>query len=479
MRWLALHLPELPLNVYDRALEQTGPLAVSQHGRVACVLRCNGTARTRGVRNGMSVSAARTLVADLRVLPRRPGSERAALERLACWCGTFTPEVSLEPPDALVMDVAASLRLFNGPDTLLERVITGVRELGYSGTGCLAPTPKGALILAAQRRCQVIDDLDHLRSALSDLPLVALGLDGRQGEDLWRMGLRRVGDLLHLPRGGLSLRLGPEWVRMLESVLGERPEPRLRFEPPPCYVGRLELPVEVQEAAALVFACRRLLEELGGMLRARQCGVQQLVWRLRHADMPATEIVVGAVRPESDPVRWLDLLRERLERERLPAPVRAISLAARDFQLLQPVMDDLFPELVRAADSFSETAFLDRLRARLGDSAVRGLAPASDHRPERAWRWCGLGEDVGGTGRSDRPLWLLPKPLALRTRGPRPWWDGPLDLGGERERIETGWWDGFEVARDYFVATTERGERLWVYRDIGGARGWFLHGVFG
>jgi hypothetical protein len=32
------------------------------------------------------------------------------------------------------------------------------------------------------------------------------------------------------------------------------------------------------------------------------------------------------------------------------------------------------------------------------------------------------------------------------------------------------------VCRDYYVARTTRGARLWVYRA---ADGWFLHGVFG
>ena len=61
----------------------------------------------------------------------------------------------------------------------------------------------------------------------------------------------------------------------------------------------------------------------------------------------------------------------------------------------------------------------------------------------------------------------------------RPWLDGALDLGLERERIDIGWWDDFEVARDYFAAGTPPGERVWVYREIRGRRGWFLHGLFG
>ena len=48
-----------------------------------------------------------------------------------------------------------------------------------------------------------------------------------------------------------------------------------------------------------------------------------------------------------------------------------------------------------------------------------------------------------------------------------------------RERIESGWWDGNDVARDYFVARNARGLRLWIYRELRGEQRWFLHGIFG
>ena len=52
--------------------------------------------------------------------------------------------------------------------------------------------------------------------------------------------------------------------------------------------------------------------------------------------------------------------------------------------------------------------------------------------------------------------------------------DGP-------ERIESGWWDGADVRRDYFVADTPDGATAWIYRDhrYGVDDGeWFLHGLF-
>ena len=44
------------------------------------------------------------------------------------------------------------------------------------------------------------------------------------------------------------------------------------------------------------------------------------------------------------------------------------------------------------------------------------------------------------------------------------------------ERIESGWWDGADVKRDYFIARTPREALVWVYRER--QAGWYLHGIF-
>jgi protein ImuB len=477
MRWLAVHLPALPLEVYARSAQAAGPLAVSRGGRAEEVLLCSRRAWDAGVRPGMPVGGALALAADLAVLPRREAAEREALERLAGWCGRFSSDVSLEPPQALVLESERSLRLFGGATALRRQVAEGVARLGYRVRCCIAPTPGGALVLAACRREGVIADLDGLRGALSRLPVAVLGMDERMQGDLRAMGLRRLGDLLRLPRSGLTGRLGPDVMLRLQRLLGEVPDPRRAFAPPARYRGSLELPAELLHADALIFPCRRLIEELAGFLLGRGAGVQRLSWRLHHPQgTAATRFALEASRPERAADYWLGLLRERLDRLQLPAPVRALGLEAEGLQPLTPGTGELFPE--RRAAPVPDKALLDRLRARLGRDAVRGLGMVADHRPERAWRWCPPGEPSTSEGRADRPLWLLPEPLPLETRGRRPWWDGELDLGLERERIETGWWDGAEVAREYFVATSVRGERLWIYREMRGRRRWFLHGVF-
>jgi protein ImuB len=549
MHWLALHLPALALEVYTRGLPPADaaparqaladapsaevppaaarqpPLAVSEREHI---IARNAAAAQLGITPGLPDAAARALAAELRILPRKPAAEHAALAGLAAWAYGFSDQVSLAPPAALVLEAGRSFRLFGGAVALGRRVLDGVTALGWRARCVLAPTPGAALVLAATGlgaepgaaaggagapAVDIVADHADLRCHLAALPVAALDFTPAELDDLHRMGIARIADLLRLPRPGLAERFGIARLQQLERLLGERPDPRRAFVPPARFQAGLELPAEVPDAPALAFACGRLIDELAGFLLARQAGAQRLDWSLQHADRPPTRLILGSAAPARDPQHWLILLRERLDRLTLPAPVRAIALGSERLRPLAPAHAELFPG--DTGNAAPDLALLDRLRARLGPAAVQGLAAVADHRPERAWRLCeptlapaGPSAEVrrrakpghtasqaadstaaGPTGPAapettagalrDRPLWLLAEPVALGLRNNRPWLDGPLDLGGGCERIDTGWWDGFQVARDYYVARTTEGERLWIYRELRGAGGWFLHGIFG
>jgi protein ImuB len=77
-----------------------------------------------------------------------------------------------------------------------------------------------------------------------------------------------------------------------------------------------------------------------------------------------------------------------------------------------------------------------------------------------------------------RPFWLLPAPQPLAEVDAVPHHGGPLRLLAGPERIESGWWDGADVARDYFVAQAPDRSLVWVYRERRSPGGWFLHGLF-
>lgn len=472
MQWLALHFPRLSLDLL--ADDGTASLAVVERSSGRTVIRfANATARRQGVVSGLGLGAARALCADLQVRERDPTREREAIGRLGAWAWQFTSQVS-PGPDTLLLEVGRSRRLFGGLEALLHRVREGIDALGFQAVAFVAPTPEGALVLARHGVAGQAPDLAALRERLADLPLGVLPLDAHGQQVLHDAGLRRFGQVLALPRPGLARRTGAAFVDWMDRLLGVAPDLRPLFEPPAVYHGRLELPVEVGTVQALLFPARRLLLELAGFLAGRQLGTARLDWRLDHAARPPTRFIVGLARPDRDAEHFLALLRERLQRLALPAPVREIVLAVEDAVPFAGRRRDLLDG--RVADRCPE--LLERLRARLGEGAVAGYRLVPDHRPERAYAACVPGEGRGGLRFPLRPLWLLPAAEPMGVRDGRPWRGGPLALRGERERIEAGWWDEGGIARDYFVAVTPAGERLWVYRDLASGR-WFLHGIFG
>ena len=372
-----------------------------------------------------------------------PGLAPGALEPIAAWACQFTPRVSLEPPRALVAEVGASLRLFGGREALLARWHAGLDSLGIEASLALAPTARGALWLARGGGVE-----------LAKLPLEVMDCDL---EFLRSIGISTLGELLRLPREGLAQRCGQVLVDELDRALGALPEAREFFVPPARFDARLELPAPVAHAEALLFAARRLLLQLEGLLAARHAGIRVL---------KLNEITLGFASPTRDAKRMEQLLREKLASMALERPVEALRLQAGSFEPLGERTAGMFGDA--AADAEDWARLLERLRQRLGHEGVCGLAPYPDHRPEHAWQRVEPGEwdprafDPPGP----RPLWLLE---------PRKLEQGSFGLLAGPERIECGWWDGDDAKRDYFIAELAAASLGWVYREGGE---WYLHGLF-
>jgi len=496
MLWLALYLPALPLEVFARADPALEPLVVSTDDRTqktTCrdarvraragqavaprVLIANRAARSLGVRPGMGLGAAHALAPGLRVRPRDAMAEQALIERLAAWAGQFTSQVSIAAPHLLLLEIEGSFTLFGGLAPLRERIRAQIAALGFETIMGVAPTPLAATWFARTGREAALSDPAELSGALAVLPLACLELTDRQRDTLHGMGVRNVGDCLRLPRAGLARRLGADLIANFDRALGRAPDPRPYYSAPARYRGTLALPGSVETTEGLLFALHRLLQELGGFLLARGAGVSALTLILHHIKRATTEVTLGLMAPSREVEHLYALWRERLARLELPAPVEEITLRAEALVPLASRAGDFFAP--KHADPQTRAALIERLKARLGEDAVRGLALVAEHRPERAWCYATPGSPPGDAVSGIRPLWLLSSPLPLEVRDGAPWLEGALALAPDRERIESGWWDDGDVRRDYFVAHSPAGARLWVYRELSGDRGWFLHGVFG
>jgi len=403
----------------------------------------------------------------------------STLERLCLSAHRFTSLVSIEMPNALLLEIQGSLTLFGSPAVVHAAIDQAWSRLALCAHAATAPTTLAALWLARAGRGVCVEEPALLAGALATVPIACTAWDVERLRTLHAMGITRIGELLRLPRSGLSRRLGPTAVMDLDIALARQRAPRRAFVPRQRFRGRCDFETEIETVAYLQKALEPLIERCAQFLRERQAGVQVLEVRLRHRALPVTRVPVGLASITGERRRLSDVLNEKLKSLELPAPVRAMELSSGSLLPLPADSLDAFAGLHGAGGRTSETAaqLVERLRARLGDEAVYGVRSVAAHRPEAAWqRVHELCLSVGARGGltdlrvldRPRPVWLLNAPVLLSA-------DLKFDEGPER--IESGWWDGKGVARDYYIARPSHGARWWVFQERH-TKSWYLHGVF-
>jgi protein ImuB len=292
----------------------------------------------------------------------------------------------------------------------------------------------------------------------------------------------RVGELLRLPRAGLARRFGREALLDLDIALARQPAPRRAFVPRERFRERCDFEMEIETVEYLVKALEPLAERCARFLRTRQAGIQTLELRFTHRAIPITRLRCGLASVTSDRRRLIDVMSQRLSQLELAAPIVRMELLSGALQPLSAGSLEIFTGSKGGRDTAPQ--LIERLRARLGDRAVYGICSVPEHRPEAAWqRVQALRADLALRGESridegaPRPVWLLDEPSRLRAEDLRQWQEGRAVLEEGPERIESGWWDGKGIARDYYVVRRTGGSRLWVFQERQSKR-WFLHGVF-
>jgi protein ImuB len=409
-----------------------------------------------------------------------PEAPPVDLHTLSLYAQQFTSLVSIEPPNALLLEVRGSVQLFGSLARLRALLDACWQKLALTATSAVAPSTLAALWCARAGDHEVGESATLLAGRLAKLPIACTGWDGERLQRLRSLGITRLGEVLRLPRAGLARRLGSGAVLDLDIALGKQAGPRRAFVPRERFRQRRDFETEIDNVAYLEKALEPLIEACARFLRRRQAGLQRLELRLRHRQSPPTRVRLGFASVTSEQRRLTDVLTQQLSRLELNAPVLALELVSGTLQPLSGVSRDAF---AGSGCSGRDTAaeLVERLRARLGECAVYGVSTLAEHRPEAAWRrvhelQLAVLPNGAPNGSAScaadmpRPLWLLAEPQR---------WPGGDTLSPHEapERIESGWWDGRGVARDYYRVRAARGIKLWVFQERH-TKCWYLHGVF-
>jgi protein ImuB len=467
VRWACLLLPHLAMDAVLRVhAEPDRPLVLiagpAQRRELHAV---SPAAAALGLRRGMLVSAAQALTSAFVPLEYDPKAEAQARDLLATWAYSFSSQVSLDFAHALVLEIGASRGLFGDWPRLSRRLRAELTDLGFRHRLVAAPHPHAARVLANAYE-EIGIDAPQLDQALGQLPIERSGLPADVATAFSRMGMRTLRQVFTLPRETIARRFPKRVLAHLDEIRGIEAPPLSYFQPPDRFEAVIEFEHEVETSQGLLFPLRRLTSDLSAFLSSRDGGVQRFSLQFVHEFHPTTVIAIGLLSAEREAGVLFDIARSRLDQVRLPAATRALRLLADELPAFVPAGRDLFDTRPQQAVPWEQLR--ERLRARLGDAAVHGLAVQADHRPERA-----TGETPPRLPPPDLPLrpgWLLERPMPLR--------ETRFDILAGPERIESGWWDENDARRDYYVIRTAQGQRAWVFCAAGECGPFLLHGWF-
>ena len=380
MLWIALHCPTLSLDWIERRFPAAliPAMAVTvRKGNQAYIQQANKPAQQWGVTAHQPLASALSLFPDLVVLEHDPNEEMKALQEAAYAALRFTPNIVMQC-SGLIAEVSGSLKLFGGLKKLCRLLNRAVAAQGLQLCVGRLPLPgeHGFLHSPHHRKPSSMAQGARFHLLLDFLPVSLLESAQAHLEVIRGIGCKTLADLRRLPRGGMARRFGTGLLMELDQAYGDAPDPQKWFEAPEYFQQKMELMAQVENAGMLLLPVQRMIEQMCGWLASRYTAVSAFSLILHHEyslrqPHRFTPINIRLSEQSDDPGHLMILLRERLERTKLMAPVCGLELIADEIAAGIEANLELFPTAQSEATSLNR--FIEKLSSRLGPQAITSL----------------------------------------------------------------------------------------------------------
>ena len=398
-------------------------------------------------------------------------NDAASLEQIARAGLNISDYVSLVEPDDVLVEVRSSLRYFGGTRELSRQLNQHLDAHSYCPA--LSPSPAASLLMARLGLRPYVREAQQLRAALGDIPVACLPVPERQSLSLQRCGLIVLRVIWRIPIREIRLRFGRQLADYLQSLLALRPWTPARWQPAPHFEQSVDIEYGLHSQQQILSAIQPLMQAFIDFLKQYHLLCDHLEVRLS-GEMPEPVILSIQTRHASrDSHLFMLLLQQALERQQVSASVNTVTMRSRSLCPYQA--------------GSTQHSLADLLSARLGAEQVLQLGIREEHAPEyvtelkpHPYKYSRSADSADTRQRSSgrHPLLLVQPPQALQERGNKVFYLTPLEILQGPERIETRWWAGQSIRRDYYVARNHHGSNLWIFRDLDRQSGWYLHGIF-
>jgi protein ImuB len=467
-------------------------LAAPEHGRMM-IKAANEAAQAKGIDTGMVVADCRAIFPTLQVFDDKPGTAAKLLHALAEWCLRYTPMVSVDEPEGLILDVSGCTHLWGGEQPYLNDLHSKLTGYGYDIRIAIADTVGTAWAISRFGASTAIVASGNQLEALMPLPAAALRLETPILVRLEKLGLNQIKSFIAMPRKALRRRFGESILIRLDQALGITHEVIQHIELVTPYQERLPCLEPIRTATGIEIALKKLLEKLCARLAKEEKGLRKCIMKGYRVDGIVQQIEIGTSRPSRNVVHLFKLFELKIATITPALGIEVFTIEATIVEAISAQQDALW-NFAEGGNGTAIGELLDRIAGKLGIHAIHRYLPDEHYWPERSVKLASsLSETPQTAWRADlpRPIHLLPEPETIEVTVPMP--DYPPVLfryKGELhnvskadgpERIEQEWWQAKGLYRDYYCVEDKHGSRYWLFRlgsyDTCDPK-WFIHGFF-
>ncbi|WP_210449182.1 Y-family DNA polymerase [Vibrio crassostreae] len=488
MLWLYIHFPSLQLDT----LFNSNELGSSEDSREQPiiivdekdhrVLQANPAALQSGISPGMGLGSAAALCHNLHVHPYSIELEKSKLKEIAQWAYLVTSDMALLPPSGLLIKASNMLSLYDGLDNYWHELKSHLETLNIQFSFATGYSPLAATLLGKQAINQATNNVEQMKAWVNQQALSSSELPTKQVERLNRVGINIVEELLKLPLQEVARRFDIDLVNYVGRLNGQFKHPIDFYHPPENFQQYLELLFDIENILFIEKPLLKLLNQLECFLKLRDRVAFELTLTLHLRDKDDHPVSFYSAQGDYLAGKWANLTHLTLESLKITAPVQGLTLSLTRHGEPQMAYHDLFDG---NTGTLAALDLLSLLQAKLGQARIQTPKIQHDPRPEKANQYSipTLSKSVSKSKTPSefeqqttdlsvnqqrlRPSILLPEPEVLTEN---------VTLSQGPERIVSGWWDGEKIIRDYFIAHSENGRWLWVFRTPD--KQWFLHGLF-
>jgi protein ImuB len=396
-------------------------------------------------------------------------TEQQTLTSIAQWLYLKTSDITLYPPKGILLKVTNMLSLYQSLESYWRATHQHLDQLNLRYQFATGFSPYSAMLLAKSAKNTIFSSKDSILNEINTHSLAASELETKQVEQLNRIGINTFHELLALPMQELAKRFNIDLVNYVGRLLGQFKHPVTFYHPPEAFKCYLELLFDIDNVQWLEKPLMKLLNQLELFLTLRNQVAYELCLTLHLRDSHDQTISFTSAGGDYLANKWATLCRLSLESIALQAPTHGITLSITRGGERQSLTPDIF---CGTKGQQTELELISLLQAKLGKERVCKVARADDPRPEKSTLFYDPSSPEKHNHNAKpaprlRPSILFPEPFPLTDK---------VSLINGPERIVTGWWDGDDMARDYFIARSNEGRWIWVFRDQ--QKRWFSHGQF-